>query len=58
MPSEGSVDSIAYKNEVNGFAVLTLDANGEPITVVGEIGDVEEGRAPSNCTAITEYAHS
>lgn len=40
---EGSVDSIAYKNEVNGFAVLTLDANGEPITVVGEIGDVEEG---------------
>lgn len=40
---EGSVDSIAYKNEVNGFAVLTLDVGGEPVTVVGEIGNVEEG---------------
>lgn len=40
---EGSVDSIVYKNEDNGFAVLTLDADGEPVTVVGEIGNVEEG---------------
>lgn len=39
----GSVDSIIYRNESNGFTVLTLDAAGEPITVVGEIGNVEEG---------------
>lgn len=40
---EGSVDSFIYKNEDNGFAVLMLDSGGEPITVVGEIGNVEEG---------------
>lgn len=40
---EGSVDCIVYKNEENGFAVLTLDAGGEPVTVVGELGNVEEG---------------
>lgn len=40
---EGSVDSVVYKNETNGFAVLTLDSVGEPVTVVGEIGNVEEG---------------
>ncbi len=40
---EGCVDSIVYKNEANGFAVLTLDSEGEPVTVVGEIGNVEEG---------------
>ncbi len=40
---EGSVDSVVYKNEANGFAVLTLDAGGEPVTVVGEIGNVDEG---------------
>ena len=40
---EGSVDCIVYKNEDNGFAVLTLDAGGEPVTVVGELGNVDEG---------------
>ncbi len=40
---EGSVDSVIYKNEANGFAVLTLDVGGEPVTVVGEIGNVDEG---------------
>lgn len=40
---EGSVDCVVYKNEDNGFAVLTLDVGGEPVTVVGEFGDVEEG---------------
>lgn len=40
---EGSVDSVIYVNEANGFAVLTLDSGGEPITVVGEIGNVNEG---------------
>lgn len=40
---EGSVDCIVYRNEENGFVVLTLDAAGEPVTVVGELGNVEEG---------------
>lgn len=40
---EGSVDSVIYKNEANGFAVLSLDVGGEPVTVVGELGNVDEG---------------
>lgn len=39
----GSVDSVTYRNDDNGFAVITLDQNGTPITVVGELGNVEEG---------------
>ncbi len=39
---KGIVDTIIYKNETNGFTVLVLDADGEPVTVVGEIGNVEE----------------
>ncbi len=40
---EGSVDSIIFKNNDNGFAVLNLETEGEPVVVVGEIGDIEEG---------------
>lgn len=40
---KGSVDSITYKSEGSGFAVIMLDADGEPVTAVGEIGDVDEG---------------
>lgn len=40
---EGSVDSVVFKNDNNGFAVLILDVGGDPVTVVGEIGAVEEG---------------
>ena len=40
---EGTVDSVVYNNEENGFAVLTLDVDGDPVTVVGEIGEVDEG---------------
>lgn len=39
----GSVDYITYRNDDNGFAVITLDQNGTPLTVVGELGSVEEG---------------
>ncbi len=44
---KGDVDSIVYKNEDNGFAVIMLDCGGEPVTVVGEIGDVDEGESLS-----------
>ncbi|MBR1822689.1 MAG: ATP-dependent RecD-like DNA helicase [Ruminococcus sp.] len=40
---EGTVENVLFKNESNGYAVLDLDAGGELITVVGEIGDIEEG---------------
>lgn len=40
---EGSVESVLFKNESNGYAVLDLDAGGELITVVGNLGEVEEG---------------
>ena len=40
---EGSVETVLYKNSANGYAVLDLDAGGELITVVGSLGEVEEG---------------
>ena len=40
---EGTVESIIYKNESNGYTVLDLDAGGELITAVGELGDIEAG---------------
>ena len=40
---EGTVETVLFKNEANGYVVLDLDAGGELITVVGELGDVEEG---------------
>ncbi|MBR4362437.1 MAG: ATP-dependent RecD-like DNA helicase [Ruminococcus sp.] len=40
---EGSVETVLYKNSANGYAVLDLDAGGELITVVGLLGEVEEG---------------
>jgi len=40
---EGTVENVLFKNEANGYVVLDLDAGGELITVVGELGDIEEG---------------
>lgn len=40
---EGTVENILFQNEQNGYTVLELDGGGELITVVGEIGDVDEG---------------
>lgn len=40
---QGEVDSIVYKNEENGFCVLMLNSDNDLITVVGEMGNVEEG---------------
>ena len=42
---EGTVESVLYKKETDGYAVLDLDAGGELITVVGELGDVDEGES-------------
>ncbi len=40
---EGSVENVVYKNSTNGYTVLDLDAGGELIPVIGNLGDVEEG---------------
>lgn len=40
---EGSVENVLFRNESNGYIVLDLDAGGELITVVGNLGDIEEG---------------
>ncbi|MDE6020664.1 MAG: ATP-dependent RecD-like DNA helicase [Ruminococcus sp.] len=40
---EGTVEDVLFRNEQNGYAVLELDSGGELITVVGEIGDIDEG---------------
>ena len=40
---QGEVDSIIYRNEENGYAVIMLACDNDLITVVGEIGNVEEG---------------
>lgn len=40
---EGTVENVLFCNEENGYIVLELDAGGELITVVGELGQIEEG---------------
>ncbi len=40
---EGTVENVLFKNESNGFIVLELDAGGELVTAVGEMGDIESG---------------
>lgn len=40
---EGSVDSIVFKNEDTGFAVLVLNSNGTAVNVVGDLATVEQG---------------
>ena len=36
----GTVETVVYKNEETGFAVLELDHEGELTTVVGELSAV------------------
>ncbi|MBR4626757.1 MAG: ATP-dependent RecD-like DNA helicase [Ruminococcus sp.] len=40
---EGTVENVLFRNAENGYTVLDLDAGGELITVVGELGEIEEG---------------
>ena len=42
---EGTVENVLFRNEENGYTVLDLDAGGELITVVGELGDIDSGEA-------------
>ena len=40
---EGTVDTVLFCNEQNGYIVLDLDTGGDYVTVVGELGAIEEG---------------
>ena len=39
----GFVEEIVYKNSETGYIVFMLNCDGEPIDVVGELGDIAEG---------------
>ena len=40
---EGEVDSVIYRSDDTGFAVIMLKSDGELYPVVGELGNVDEG---------------
>ncbi len=40
---EGTVDTVLFCNEENGYIVLDLDTGSDYVTVVGELGLIEEG---------------
>ena len=40
---EGSVESVIYRNDDNGYIVLELASDDDLITVVGELGSVQIG---------------
>lgn len=44
---EGIVDSIVFQSRTNGYIVFNLDLQNdtEPITVVGELGEIQEGES-------------
>ena len=42
---EGTVESIVFHNDITGYTVIDLDAGGELITVVGELGDTDVGES-------------
>lgn len=40
---EGEIDSVIYRNDDSGFAVIMLKSENKLYSVVGELGNVEEG---------------
>lgn len=40
---KGFVEEIVYKNTETGYIVFMLNCDGEPMDVVGELGDIAEG---------------
>lgn len=40
---EGVVDSVLFGNSANGYVVLELEMKDDFVTVVGELGNIEEG---------------
>ncbi len=40
---KGDIDEIRFRNEENGYTILTLDCKGEPVVCVGTFPPVSEG---------------
>lgn len=40
---QGTVESVIFYNESNGYVVLELDAEGQLVTATGEMGEISEG---------------
>lgn len=43
MEVKGSIEEVVFRNAENGYSVLTLDCDGEPVTAVGIFPPVAEG---------------
>ncbi len=54
---EGTVEKIMFRNAENGYVVLELYTEDAPVTVTGELGDVEEGEILTLTGKITEHPH-
>ena len=39
----GYIEKIKYRNEENGYSVLTVSSDGEEFTLVGTFQDIHEG---------------
>ena len=52
----GSVEEITFRNEENGFTVLTLNVDGEPQVVVGILPDVTPGEQLRVCGRWDQHA--
>ena len=54
----GTAEDIVFQNPQNGYIVLTMDIDGEPLTVCGNLGDIVEGESlvmRGNYTTSTKY---
>ena len=43
MTLSGDIDEIRFRNDENGFTIIVLDHDGEPVVCVGTLPPVSEG---------------
>ena len=48
----GTVDTVIYRNEDNGYTVIELECEDEYISAVGDLGDIKAGE---EVTLIGDY---
>lgn len=53
---KGYIEHIIYRNETNGYTVLSLMADGEEVTCVGMFGGADEGESLEVQGSFTEHA--
>ena len=52
---KGFVERIKFKNEENGYTVLSLNAEGKEIIAVGTFHYISEGEMIEACGTMTEH---